>query len=87
MRHEINPKQKIVIVFDGVEHVCNKPKLGAVLAMESRVDDAKATGKSGTQVMVDFIVSCGLPLEVVLELDDAQTEEVMKIICDSKKNS
>lgn len=83
--NQINPTKKIVIVFEGKEYHCNRPKIGSVIDMEKAVQDASETGQGGTQLILDFIAKCGLPQEVVRELDDEQLEQVMTILTPAKK--
>jgi hypothetical protein len=84
MSHKINPTPKIVIVLDDVEHVCEQPNVGAVADMEDELAEAKANGKGGTRPLMNLVVACGLPLDVVRKLSGAQLEEIMKVLTPTK---
>lgn len=82
----ISPAQKIVIVFEGVEYPCTKPKLGAVMDLEAGLEAAKSEGRGGTQLLMQHLVLCGLPENVVKQLDVDQLEAVAGVLTPAKKN-
>lgn len=83
---KINPAQKIVIEFEGQEYQCKRPSIGAVMDLEENLEAAKAAGKGGTKLLIQHLVSCGLPEEVVRKLDTDQIEAVSAALSPSKKN-
>lgn len=86
MKLEVAPSARIVIVFNGAEYPMHKPKLGALRVLEAKIAQAKESGQGAISVIADHLVACGLPAEVVEELDDDQAEAVMKALSASKKN-
>lgn len=83
----ITPSVKITIAFEGKEYTCTKPKLGAAIAFEEAVEKARKKGGSGaTQLIADHLQSCGLPADVVKELDADQIEQVMAVLQSQKKS-
>lgn len=83
--NQINPSKKIVIVFNGKEYECSRPKIGSVIDMEKAVHDAAESGQGGTQLILDFIGKCGFPEDAVRELDDEQLEQVLSVLTPAKK--
>ncbi len=86
MSVKINPAQRIIIEFDGKEYSCRKPQLGAVMDLEASLEAAKAEGKGGTLIVMHHLVSCGLPEDVVRQLDTDQIEAVSAALSPAKKN-
>lgn len=87
MKVSINPAQRIVIEFDGQEYVCTKPKLGVTLDLEAQLEQAKDSGKgNGTQLIMGHLKGCGLPEEMIRELDADQVQAVMMALQPAKKN-
>ncbi len=83
---EIKKTSQICIVIGGKEYFMCRPKLGAALDLEEKLDEAKAAGKGGTRIVMNFIVKCGLPEEVCLELDTEELEQVLGVLTPSKKS-
>lgn len=89
-RIEIKKSPKIILVFgDGKEYTCTKGTLGASIEMERRLAEEKAKGAaaSGSAIIRDHLVNCGLPKAVALGLDTDECEAVMQALSPAKKNS
>ncbi len=86
MKLTINPAQRILITFEGVEYPCTKPKVGAVMDLEAEIAQAKEEGKPVTRLVAKHLVSCGLPEEVVKQLDVDQVSAVSEVLAPAKKN-
>jgi len=86
MKVQINPSQKIVVVFGEVEYTMTKPKLGVALDLEEKLESAKKSGKGATRLVMEYIAKCGLPEDVIKDLDSDQLEAVMGALTPSKKN-
>lgn len=85
-RIEVNPSVKFVLVLGGSEYPMARPKLGVVREYERRLAEAKAAGSGGVELVMNFIVSCGLPESVVEDLDQDQLEQIVLALNDAKKN-
>jgi hypothetical protein len=87
-RLEIKPKAEAprVIAIGGVDYPVSKPKLGQVAEMEEKLEAAKDDKKGVVRIMMGFVAQCGLPLEVVKELDGDELAEVIGFLTPSKKN-
>ena len=84
---KINPPVVIVLEIGGVEHRLSRPKLGAVKIFESELAAANAAGSGTTAVFMAHVVRCGLPVEVLDELDSEQLLEIFVALQPAKKNS
>lgn len=85
MQLEINPPMKIAVVFNGTEYTMHKPKLGKVRDFEDALEAAKKSGGSVNGLVISFVASCGLPAEVIDELDSDQLEQVVGVLSAAKK--
>lgn len=77
----------IVVEIDGTEYRLNRPKLGAVKAFEDELAAATAAGKGSTAVFMAHATRCGLPAEVVDQLESEQLLEVFNALQPAKKNT
>jgi hypothetical protein len=80
-----NPAPPMVIGIGDKDYPVTKPTLGAVAEQEERLHAAQNEGRGVVKVMMDFVVSCGLPREVVNALDPDELEEVMRFLTPAKK--
>lgn len=79
----IPQKQKIILEIEGVDYPITKPTFGWQIDFEEKM--AQPNAKS-TQLLRDFIVQSGLPLEVVNGLDLDQLKAIQAVILPAKKN-
>lgn len=87
MQLKLNPSPIIKIEFEGKEYICTKPKVGAVRAMEAAIEKAKSDGKGGTELMIQHLMSCGLPQEMLEQLDAEQFQAVVELLHSSTKKN
>jgi hypothetical protein len=86
MKVAINPSQRIVIEFEGKEYPCKKATLGALVELEAAIGQAKANGSSVMLPVIAHLESCGLPKEMLFQLDSDQLEAVTQAVAPAKKN-
>ena len=84
MRHEIKKSPPVTLVIGGLDYPMTRPKMGALMDLDERIDEAKAKGKGSAKVMGEFVVACGLPAEVVRELDTEELEAVILALTPKK---
>jgi hypothetical protein len=74
---------KIKLIREGKEYLLRKPKIKECLVLEAAVksDDPEQT----TNAMITFIADCGLPKEIVEDLDLEELEEVRAVLMPKKK--
>lgn len=88
MKVTIQPKAEITLVMpDGKEYPMTKPTLGSQIELEAKIAEAEKSGKgSGSQMILEHLVSCGLPIEVSSTLDIDQLTAVQEVLKPAKKN-
>lgn len=82
---EIKPSAKIILVLNGNEYPLTKPKMGMALEFEEKLESAKESGKGSLKIMIEFLTQCGLPKDIVQELDSDELEQVLKALVPTKK--
>ena len=86
MELNLGESKKIKVIFRGADYFMTKPKMGAVMVLEENIEKSKADKNGGTKVLVEFLHSCGLPKEVLSELDSEQVGEIVKVLMPEKKS-
>lgn len=86
MKVQLNPVAKLIVVIEDKEYPVTAPTLGAVAEFEEKLDEATAAKKGTLKVMMNFIVSCGLPEEATKRLDMSQLQALMAALTPAKKN-
>lgn len=86
MELNLSASKRIKVIFSGAEYFMTKPKMGSVIVLEENIEKSKSTGSGGTKILVEFLHSCGLPKEVLSELDSEQIGEIVKVLMPEKKS-
>ncbi len=87
MKVSINPTPPIIIEFEGVDYPCRKPLFSQAIAFESAMKQRGEEGNGGADLVIDHLVNCGLPREMVLKLDGDQVRAISEALLPAKKNS
>jgi hypothetical protein len=79
---------EIKVLLNGKEHVLKRPRARQTLKFEEDIQGAKAGDKSLTNALVEFIVSCGMDKDTVLdEMDLDLINELATALIQGKKKS
>lgn len=78
------PKQ-IKVVYDGQEYMLSKPKLSQALEVEKSIKALEMKGEGSTAAVVKLLSDCGLPEEVVMDLEIEALEQVVTALMPPKK--
>lgn len=73
-------RKGLKVIFEGQEYNLRKPALSAIMSMDDEADD-----KARVTRMVDIIVDCGMPKDVVLGLDSELLGELIGALQAEKK--
>ncbi len=84
---ELKPKPKMILNVGGKDYEMHRPKVKAVMQLEDEMADAKDSGRGSAKVVLNFIVSSGLPIEIANELDHEELSLISEFLVDPKKNS
>jgi hypothetical protein len=72
----------------GKEYPLSRPKVRQSLKLEEEIQSAKDGSKGLTGCLVEFLVSCGMPKDVVLdEMDLHLINELVTALIQGKKKS
>lgn len=82
----IKSKTKIILVINDVEYPVARPKLGESRDLENEIRDAQEKAIGGSEVLIKILTRCGLPEDVVQDLDGEEVEAIMEALRPSKKN-
>lgn len=77
----LKPADKIKVIFDEKEYFLSKPTMRQARKLEEGLKN------SPNQAMIELIVGCGLPEEVVMDLDLDLLAEVIEALIPTKKKA
>lgn len=81
----LNPTARLVVEIAGKEYPVTRPKMGAIRVLEERLKAANQANDGVLGIIFDHLVSCGLPAEVVDELDGHQLDALTEFLNRPKK--
>ncbi len=84
-RLELKPKAKLTLNVGGVDYALTRPTVGAAIELEEAIEKA-GEKKGGIRIIRDFIVTCGLPENIVKGLDAEDLKAVSEFLMPTKKN-
>lgn len=83
---ELKQSSKIIVVFGGIEYEMKRPTLGVQMAFEEALEAAQENKRLGAKALFAFLTACGLPEEVVKELETDQITALVAALNEVKKN-
>lgn len=88
MKHVVKPSTRLVVEIEGKDYQLRRPNLGALIDFEQNLEIARESNKAGKvyNVLLDLVVSCGLPKDVALSLEDDQLKDLIDGMNTAKKN-
>lgn len=81
-----NERSKLAIKIYGKEFSINKPTVGQAEKIQSDLEAAKDDSKKTYSIIKSFLMSLGLPLEVIINLEIDHFTELVEFVIGVKKN-
>ena len=85
MELNLGSTSKIKVIWNGVDYYARKPKTQELIDLESKSEVAKNNNAKTTEVMIEFLISLGLPREMILDLDVDALGMLIEGLMPSKK--